>query len=170
MPDAAGFGSVEIVELLLDAGATLDATRPTALVAAAESGHAEVVKVLIRRGADRSRMRTLLGLEEEVVRVLLGYFPWEVNPASLLLIGTVVGGRAGEKNSLQRAAEHPLFDANVVQIVACLLNGQESGAYVRLVEDRDRVAQSAADEEHDVGDADNGVHGERVVKKARMAE
>jgi uncharacterized protein len=49
--------AVEVVELLLDAGAPIDATDNrgrTALMIAAELGHATIVEVLLDRGADRT--------------------------------------------------------------------------------------------------------------------
>ena len=55
-----GFGerdAVDVVTLLLDAGAAIDATDNrgrTALMIAAERGHAAVVQALLARGADRT--------------------------------------------------------------------------------------------------------------------
>ena len=49
--------AVEVVELLLGAGAPIDATDNrgrTALMIAAELGHATIVQVLLDRGADRT--------------------------------------------------------------------------------------------------------------------
>jgi ankyrin repeat protein len=49
--------AAEVVELLLDAGAPIDATDNrgrTALMIAAELGHATIVEVLLDRGADRT--------------------------------------------------------------------------------------------------------------------
>ena len=52
---AAGFGSEDAVRLLLDTGASLDATNAegrTALFAAALGGHARICSLLLARGAD----------------------------------------------------------------------------------------------------------------------
>lgn len=60
---AAGSGNFEVVQLLLEAGADKNATKPngeTALHAAAEKGHHEVARVLLEAGAnkDAADMRT----------------------------------------------------------------------------------------------------------------
>ena len=57
---AAAGDRVEIIRMLVDAGADIEATQPggaTALMSAAQNGNAEAVDLLLERGADRSRAR-----------------------------------------------------------------------------------------------------------------
>ena len=80
---AASSGKTEIVQFLLDQGATVDARRPdnaTALMCAAEQGHADIAKLLIDRNAavntqnNRSATPLILaaqGGHVDVARVLL---------------------------------------------------------------------------------------------------
>ena len=53
--EAAGFGRLDLVKLLLDEGAKLEAKtgrQLTALCMAADHGHPAVVEYLVKRGAD----------------------------------------------------------------------------------------------------------------------
>ncbi len=76
---AAQQGHIEIVKILLDAGADLNVTDTfyrsvTALSAAANKGHAEIVKLLLEKGSKGKETALYIGVQEgraQVVKVML---------------------------------------------------------------------------------------------------
>lgn len=91
--DAAAFGFAEIVELLLDMGAHIDATDEdgtTALIAAASNGHTQVVRALVESGADIGKKdncgtagitHAAVGLHTEIVEALAPHVAPNDRPA-----------------------------------------------------------------------------------------
>ena len=114
---AAGRGNLDVVQLLLEAGAGVNAPAGdecgrTALQAAVEYGHIDIVRVLLKTDARSNREATALqfaaiGGYIGIARILLEA-GWDVNASRAVLNG---------RTALEGAAEHGRLD-----MVQLLLN------------------------------------------------